>query len=170
MYVTECLSVHSRFFQQQSLISLITNEDMIYVIVIFFTNSLNILWCMDFDIPISCNFCHYFVKNPGFTVGPDVVNYVLLWYGNTPVSLVCDLNHTPVVMAKRGGACVHFSGISTGGRTSRETASHPPRPPLLTLYKMFLPVYIIITNKRLQTLTKKPCYNSMVLSFSLMKF
>ena len=62
MYVTECLSVHSRIFQQQRLIPLITNEDMIYVIVIF-TKSINILWCMDFDIPISCNFCHYFVKN-----------------------------------------------------------------------------------------------------------
>ena len=35
--------------------------------------------------------------------------------------LVCDLNRTPVVMAKHGGPCVHFSGISTCGRTSRET-------------------------------------------------
>ena len=30
-----------------------------------------------------------------------------------------------IVMAKHGGSCVHFSGISTCGRTSRETVSHP---------------------------------------------
>ena len=81
--------------------------------------------------------------------------------------LVCDLNRTPVVMAKRGGSCVHFSGISTCGRTSRETVSHPQRPPLPTLYKISLPVYIIVANKRLQPLTKS-LYNSMVLSFSLL--
>ena len=35
-----------------------------------------------------------------------------------------------IVMAKHGGSCVHFSGISTCGRTSRETVSHPQCPPL----------------------------------------
>ena len=34
-----------------------------------------------------------------------------------------------IVMAKHGGSCVHFSGIYTRGRTSRETVSHPQRPP-----------------------------------------
>ena len=44
----------------------------------------------------------------------------------TPIhSLVSDRNRIPVVMAKRGGSCVHFSGITTCRRTSRETASHP---------------------------------------------
>ena len=42
-------------------------------------------------------------------------------------SLVCDLNRTPIVMAKHGGSCVHFSGISTCRRTSRKTVSHPQR-------------------------------------------
>ena len=37
-----------------------------------------------------------------------------------------------IVMAKHGGSCVHFSGISTCGRTSRETVSHPQCPPLPT--------------------------------------
>ena len=63
-------------------------------------------------------------------------------------SLVCDLNRTQVVMAIRGGSCVHFSGISTCGRTPRETVSYPQRPPLPTLYKISLPVYVIVTDKR----------------------
>ena len=76
--------------------------------------------------------------------------------------LVCDLNRTPIVMAKHGGSCVHFSGLSTCGRTSRETVSHPQRQPLptprdidnifhvsATPYKIALPVYDTVTNKRL---------------------
>ena len=87
--------------------------------------------------------------------------------------LVCDLNRTPVVMAKHGGPCVHCSGISTCGRTSREIVSHPLRPPLPTLYKISLPVYyyhlpVIVTNKKLQPLTTT-WFNSLVLSFSLLK-
>ena len=82
------------------------------------------------------------------------------------VLLVRDLNRTPIVMAKHGGSWVHFSGISTCGRTSWETVSHPQRQPLPTPYNS-LPVYII-TNKRLQPLTTA-LYNSMVLSFSLLK-
>ena len=38
-----------------------------------------------------------------------------------------------IVMTKHGGSCVHFSEISTCGRTSRETVSHPQCPPLPTL-------------------------------------
>ena len=64
-------------------------------------------------------------------------------------SLVCDLNRTPIVMAKHGGSCVHFSGISTCGRTS-------------------LPVYVIVTNKRLQPLTTT-WYNLLELCFSLLE-
>ena len=81
--------------------------------------------------------------------------------------LVCDLNRTPIVMAKHGGPCVHFSGISTCGRTSRETASHPQHPPLPTLCKISLPVYVIVTNERLQPLTTT-WYNSLVISFSVL--
>ena len=69
------------------------------------------------------------------------------------LSLVCDFNRTPSVMAKHRGSCVHFSGISTCGRTSPETVSHPQRQPLPTPYKISLPVYVIVTNKRLQPLT-----------------
>ena len=71
-------------------------------------------------------------------------------------------------MAKHGGPCVHFSGISTCGRTSRETVSHPQHPPLPTLCKISLPVYVIATNERLQPLTII-WYNSLVLSFSLLE-
>ena len=53
-----------------------------------------------------------------------------------------------IVMAKHGGSCVHFSGISTCGRTSRETVSHPQCPPLPTLCKISLPIYVIVTNIR----------------------
>ena len=96
---------------------------------------------------------------------------------NLPVStyhnfclFVCDLSRTPVVMAlKRGGSCVHFSGISTYGWTSQEIVSNPQHPPLPTLYKISLPVYVIVANKRLQPLTKT-WYNSIVLSFSLLTF
>ena len=66
---------------------------------------------------------------------------------------VSHLNRTPIVMAKHRCSCVHFSGISTCGRTSRETVSHPQCPPLPTIYKMSLPVYVIVTNKWLQPLT-----------------
>ena len=44
-----------------------------------------------------------------------------------------------IVMAKNGGSCVNFSGISTCGRTPRETVSHPQSPPLPTLYKYLYP-------------------------------
>ena len=71
-------------------------------------------------------------------------------------------------MAKHGGSCVHFSGISTCGRTSRETVPHPQRQPLLTPYKIALLVYVTVTNKRLQLLTIT-LYNTLVLSFSLLK-
>ena len=71
-------------------------------------------------------------------------------------------------MAKHGGPCVQFSGISTCRRTSRETVSHPLHPPLPTLSKISLPVYIIVINERLKPLTAT-WYNSLVLSFSLLK-
>ena len=58
-----------------------------------------------------------------------------------------------IVMAKHGGSCVHFSEISTCRRTSRETVSHPQCPPLPTLCKISLPIYVIVTNKLLQPLT-----------------
>ena len=64
-----------------------------------------------------------------------------------------------IVMAKHGGSCVHFSGISTCGRTSPETVSHPQRQPLPTAYKISLPVQVIVTNKRLQLLATT-LYNS----------
>ena len=73
-----------------------------------------------------------------------------------------------IVMAKHGGSCVHFSRISTCGRTSRETVSHPQCPPLPTLCKISLPIYVIVTNKLLQPLTTT-WYDSLVLSFSLLK-
>ena len=72
-----------------------------------------------------------------------------------------------IVMAKHGGSCVHFSGISTCGRTSRETVSHSQRQPLPTPHKIALPVYVTVTNKRLQPLTTT-LYNSLVLSFSML--
>ena len=73
-----------------------------------------------------------------------------------------------IVMAKHGGSCVHFSGISTCGRTSRETVSHPQCPPLPTLCKIYLPIYVVVTNKLLQPLTTT-WYDSLVLSTSLLK-
>ena len=73
-----------------------------------------------------------------------------------------------IVMAKHEGSCVHFSGISTCGRTSPKTVSHPQRQLLPTAYKISLPVHVIVTNKRLQLLATT-LYNSLVLSFSLLK-
>ena len=46
------------------------------------------------------------------TEGHSGDNYLQLGPSNF---LVCDLNRTPVVMAKYGGSSVHFSGISTWG-------------------------------------------------------
>ena len=96
------------------------------------------------------------------------VNYASSKHMELDPWLVCDLNRTPIVMAKHGGSCVHFSGISTCGRTSQETVSHPQHPPLPTLCKISLPVYVIVTNERLQPLTAT-WYNSLVLSISLLK-
>ena len=90
------------------------------------------------------------------------------WLELSVLWLVCDLNRTPIVMAKHGRPCVHFSGISTCGRTSRETVSHPQHAPLPTLRKISLPVYVIVTNERLQPLTTTR-NNSLVLYFSLLK-
>ena len=73
-----------------------------------------------------------------------------------------------IVMAKHGGSCVHFSGMSTCGRTSRETVSHPQCPPFPTLCKISLPIYVIVTNKLLQPLTTI-WYDSLVLSFAFLK-
>ena len=84
------------------------------------------------------------------------------------ILLVCDLNRTPIVMAKHAGSCVHFSGISTCRRTLPETVSHPQRQPLPTPYKISLHVYDIVTNKRLRPLIIT-LHNSLVLSFSLLK-
>ena len=71
-------------------------------------------------------------------------------------------------MAKHGGSCVHFSGISTCGRTSPETVSHPQRQPIPTAYKISLPVHVIVTNKWLRLLATT-LYDSLVLYFSLLK-
>ena len=106
---------------------------------------------------------------------------VLIWHSRclveylfNPLCNICDWNvwcailiAHQIVMAKHGGSCVHFSGISTCGRTSRETVSHSQRQPLPTPHKIALPVYVTVTNKRLQPLTTT-LYNSLVLSFSLL--
>ena len=105
-----------------------------------------------------------------------IITFLCTWWGSGDICkalreslhLVCDLNRTPIVMAKHGGPCVPFSGISTCGRTSRETVSHPQHPPLPTLCKTAIPVYVIVTNERLQPWTTT-WYNSLVLSFSLLK-
>ena len=73
-----------------------------------------------------------------------------------------------ILIAKHGGSCVHFSGISTCRRTSPETVSHPQRQPLPSLYKISIPVYVIVINKRLLPLTTT-LYDSLVLSLSLLK-
>ena len=60
-----------------------------------------------------------------------------------------------------------FQESPLAGKTSRETVSHPQHPPLPTLCKISLSVYVIVTNGRLQPLTAT-WYNSLVLSFSLL--
>ena len=112
---------------------------------------------------LRCHRAHY---------GVIVMVYCILFWIHWNLSviplLVCDLNRTSIVMAKHGGSCVHLSGISTCGRTSRETVSHPQCPPLPTLCKISLPIYVIVTNKLLQPLTTT-WYDSLGLSFSLLK-
>ena len=46
-----------------------------------------------------------------------------------------------------------FQESPVAEKTSRETDLHPQHPPILTLYEISLPVYVIVTNKRLQLLT-----------------
>ena len=94
-------------------------------------------------------------------------NYSLFYRTYRPNEWCAILIAHQIVMAKHGGSCVHFSGISTCGRTSRETVSHSQRQPLPTPHKIALPVYVTVTNKRLQPLTTT-LYNSLVLSFSLL--
>ena len=61
-----------------------------------------------------------------------------------------------------------FQESPLAGKTSRETVSHPQCPLLPTLCKISLPIYVIVTNKLLQPLTTT-WYDSLVLSFSLLK-
>ena len=114
-------------------------------------------WCMGIKGEMSGTVC--------VTFRWDMYIYIWVVYS---LCLVCDLNRTPIVVAKHGGPWVHFSGISTCGRTSRDIVSHPQHPPLPTLCKISLPVYVIVTNERLQPLTTT-WYNSPVLSFPLLK-
>ena len=66
--------------------------------------------------------------------------YTLSFYQNVKYNCWCAiLIAHQIVMAKHGGSCVHFSEISTCGRTSRETVSHPQCPPLPTLCKYLYP-------------------------------
>ena len=82
--------------------------------------------------------------------------------------LVCDLNRTPNCYGKTWRFLCPFFRISTCGRTSRETVSHPQCPPLPTLCKISLSIYVIVKNKMLQPLTTT-WYDSLVLSFSFLK-
>ena len=72
------------------------------------------------ELPQSC-------VRPSIYVMAYVKKYAggLIFCCNT---MVYDLYRTSIVMAKHGGSCVHFTGISTCGRTSRETVSHPQSP------------------------------------------
>ena len=107
-------------------------------------------------------------KRTTFSLGLNVLNRVLWQECLCRPSYWCAiLIAHQIVMAKHGGSCVHFSGISTCGRTSRETVSHSQRQPLPTPHKIALPVYVTVTNKRLQPLTTT-LYNSLVLSFSML--
>ena len=82
--------------------------------------------------------------------------------------LVCDLNRTPNCYGKTWRfLCPFFRNLHLL-RTSRETVSHPQCPPLPTLCKISLPIYVIVTNKLLQPLTTT-WYDSLMLSFSLLK-
>ena len=101
-------------------------------------------WFLCWKLPIDTDFIHFICHFH------QAVTYVLM--GQLHLSKACwelwlsdDQSHWcailiahQIVMAKHGGSCVHFSGISTCGRTSRETVSHPQRQPLPTPYKIFL--------------------------------
>ena len=100
------------------------------------------------------NAIDWFMKN-GMQANPDKFHWCAILIAHQ------------IVMAKHGGSCVHFSRLSTCGRTSRETVSHSQRQPLPTPHKKALPVYVTVTNKRLQPLTTT-LYNSLVLPFSLL--
>ena len=119
----------------------------------------NFLYCFIYDLLISQKHFVYLIT----VISIPFICVLLLkhqydWETSTaysctvinPILLVCNPNLTPIVMAKHWGSCVHFSGISTCGRTSRETVSHPQCPPLPTLCKISLPIYVIVTNKLLQ--------------------
>ena len=108
----------------------------------------------------------FWTWHPTFYMPGDMI--FLWWLSRNHLVYWCAiLIAHQIVMAKHGGSCVHFSGISTCGRTSRETVSHSQRQPLPTPHKIALPVYVTVTNKRLQPLTTT-LYNSLVLSFSLL--
>ena len=82
--------------------------------------------------------------------------------------LVCDLIRTPVVMAKQWILlCPFFSNLHLRENLARDCCTSTAST-VTTLYKTSLPVYIIVTNRRLQPLTTAQ-YNSLVLSYSLLK-
>ena len=96
---------------------------------------------------------HHHHHGTSFTWVPELYTDDVITLKRFPHYWCAILIAHQIVMAKHGGSCVHFSEISTCGRTSRETVSHPQCPPLPTLCKISLPIYVIMTNKLLQPLT-----------------
>ena len=101
------------------------------------------------------------------------------WYEQQPYSTDCQYHikcsyHwcaiviAPQLLWQNVGAPVFVLQESPLVGEPRKTVSHPQRPPLRTLYKISLPVYVIVTNKQLQPSTTT-WYNSLVLYYSFLK-
>ena len=102
------------------------------------------LWKISWVYVIAARLCEHsnlarFEKCVGKTLQHGYIYGDILMLNDVIITYWCAiLIAHQIVMAKHGGSCVHFSGISTCGRTSRETVSHPQRQPLPTPYKIFL--------------------------------
>ena len=87
----------------------------------------------------------------------------------SPGSLVCDLNRTPTCYGKtRRLLCPFFRNLHLRENLARDCFTSTASTVTNSVQNISLPIYVIVTNTRLQPLTTT-FYNSMLVSFSLLK-
>ena len=89
--------------------------------------------------------------------------------GPPEVLLVCDLNRTPNCYGKTWRLlCPFFRNLHLRENLARDCFTSTSSTVTNSVQNISLPVYVIVTNTRLQPLTTT-FYNSMLVSFSLLK-
>ena len=129
----------------------------------------SVIWC---DVMMWCDddvmWCEISCDVLCDVLSCDVMGYVMWWDYVMRCDWCAILIAHQIVMAKHGGSCVHFSGISTCGNLARDCFTSTASTVTNSVQNISLPVYVFVTNTRLQPLTRT-FYNSMLASVSLLK-